>query len=67
MYDVAVTATDKKNGVGSVVHETNVAEITTEGLQNVIDEIVASGEDAATKFEPTANGDLAQSSAVRLY
>jgi Ca2+-binding RTX toxin-like protein len=58
VHDIVVTATDKDGGVGSVVHKINVAEISTEGLQNVIDETVASGEDAVIELEATSNSDL---------
>ena len=57
-YNIVATATDKDGGSGSAAHAVTISEITGEGLQDVIDAIVASGGDPVITFETTTNSDL---------
>ncbi|MCP4506749.1 MAG: PKD domain-containing protein, partial [Fuerstiella sp.] len=58
-YTVSATATDIDGGISTTFsHAVDVSEITAEGLQDVVAEMIDNGEDPAVTIETTANSDL---------
>ncbi len=57
-YTVLVTAEDKDSGTGSTTHAINVAEITSDGLQDVVDEIASGGGEPVVNLETSTETEL---------